>query len=61
MEITLLGPDGKPAQSVREIVCPKCGRGSDKRIPSGGFGQPWFVCICGYEFERKLLCPTVSP
>lgn len=57
----ILGPDEKPVVSERYDVCPKCGRGPEKRQPSGGFGQTWLVCPCGYEFERKLQCQTVIP
>lgn len=56
----IVDPKGQPIQSERYAPCPKCGRGTDKRVPSGGFGQTWLICQCGYEFERKLLCPSVS-
>jgi hypothetical protein len=56
----LLDPSGKPVSSDRSAPCPKCGAGSEKRVPSCGFGQPHLICICGYEFEGKLLCPTVT-
>jgi hypothetical protein len=52
----LIGPDGKPVVSDRYAPCPECGRPADQRVPSGGFGETWLVCPCGYEFERKLKC-----
>jgi hypothetical protein len=56
----LVGPDGKPVQSEAHAPCPRCGRSADKRVPSGGFGQPYLVCLCGYEF-KGLLCPSITP
>jgi len=55
--IIILGPDGKPIKSLKEAPCPKCGRGSNQRVPSGGFGTTWWICKCGYEFNKELLCP----
>ena len=32
-------------------ICPDCGGdASDKQRPESG----WFVCECGYEFEKQL-------
>ena len=56
----ILGPDGKtPARDIKYDHCPKCGAGSENRVPSSGFGTPHLICKCGYEFEEKLRCPTV--
>jgi hypothetical protein len=57
----IVDPNGKPIQSDRFAPCPKCGSGSDRRVPSSGFGTPHLVCFCGYEFEGRLLCQTVTP
>lgn len=60
-ESLLLGPDGKPvsSQDVFLAPCPKCGEGPNKRVPSGGFGEPHYVCICGHEF-KDLKCPRLT-
>lgn len=55
----ILGPDGKPAVSKMDEPCPKCGRPSNERVPSCGFGQAYWICPCGYEF-KELLCPNVT-
>jgi len=55
----ILGPDGKPAQKDLHTSCPQCGSGPERRIPSSGFGTPYFICFCGYEF-KELLCPSVT-
>jgi ribosomal protein L37AE/L43A len=58
MKSELVGPDGKPVQSDRFSPCPKCSAGSDKRVPSSGFGIPYLICTkCGYEF-KELTCPV---
>lgn len=57
----IFDPNGRQAKSQKYSPCPKCGSGPDKRIPSGGFGETYLVCItCGYEF-KELKCPTVIP
>lgn len=58
----IFGPDGKEISSIpdKNILCPKCGSGANKRVPSGGFGQTWLVCLCGYEF-KELICPNITP
>ena len=53
----ILGLDNKP---IREMVCPKCGAGPERRTPSGGFGEPHLVCLCGYEFQ-ELKCLIIAP
>lgn len=49
----LVGPDGHPMRAQAEAaLCPRCGAGKDKRVPSSGFGEPHDVCrICGYEWK----------
>lgn len=57
----LVDPQGKPVSSKELDICPKCGGGPGKRGPSSGFGEPWTVCSCGYEFKDKpfnIATPT---
>ena len=57
----LVGPDGKtPIQSERESPCPKCGRPVKDRVPSSGFGIPYLICLCTYDFEKRLVCQPVT-
>lgn len=46
----VVGPNGLPARTEAPPLCPQCGAGRDKRVPSSGFGQPHDVCVCGFEF-----------
>ncbi len=59
--MSLLDPNGKPIIPDSEQFCPKCGRGPKQRVPSGGFGETYYVCVCGYDFERKLKCQSITP
>ena len=54
-EPVIVGPDGKEVRSQLYSVCPRCGRGPNERVPSGGFGQPYLICLCGFEF-KELKC-----
>jgi len=49
----IVGPDNLPIRP-RIVVCPQCGAGKDKIVPSAGFGIPHLVCNrCGFEnFEE---------
>jgi hypothetical protein len=50
----LVDPQGRPLTRVAvDETCPRCGKGEDDRHPSGGFGQPWTVCVCGYEWKDR--------
>lgn len=51
----LVDPQGKPARRVAPDVCPRCGAGDDKRKASGGFGTPWTLCECGYEWKDRVF------
>ena len=61
--VELYGPDNKPIPKQKDkfAICPQCGRGPKDRVPSGGFGRTWYVCKCGFEFNRELTCPSVTP
>ena len=48
----IVDPQGKPVKSENFDRCPKCGSGPNTRGPSSGFGAPWTVCSCGYEFKE---------
>lgn len=56
----ILGPDSKPVESERYAPCPSCGRDPSKRVPSGGFGTPYLICVCGYEFKELKWKPTIT-
>jgi len=47
----ILGPDGKEVKSEKYANCPNCLRGPEVRVPSGGFGVTYLICLCGYEFK----------
>jgi uncharacterized protein (DUF983 family) len=50
----ILNPSGKPARDAVSTACPRCG--SDKRVLSGGFGNPHDVCgNCGYEWAERTI------
>lgn len=51
----ILDASGKPARKVAPDVCPQCGAGADQRRASGGFGTPWTVCVCGYEWKDRAF------
>jgi rubredoxin len=49
--VTLVDASGKPVK--RDTRCPQCQAGPDKRVASGGFGEPHDVCVvCGHEFQE---------
>jgi hypothetical protein len=54
----ILNPQGQPARRPVSDVCPKCGAGPDKRVPSGGFGPRHPVCNGGcspaYEWVEEV-------
>lgn len=56
-EPQLLGPNGQPLPSrAKPTRCPNCGASPDKRVLSGGFGEPHDVCSrCGMEFKERTL------
>jgi hypothetical protein len=54
----ILGPDGKPVESNHEI-CPICKSGANNRVPSGGFGEVYWICKCGYDFKKELKCQPI--
>lgn len=53
--MSILGSDGKPIISDKDVLCPKCGRGPKEREPSGSFGRVHLVCRCGYEFINLVV------
>lgn len=59
MDSLIVGTDGKPLSLDKYATCPQCGCGPQARVPSGGFGDTWFVCQCGFEFNKELKCPKV--
>jgi hypothetical protein len=56
-EPQILGLNGQPLQSrAKPTRCPTCGASADKRVLSGGFGEPHDVCArCGHEFDERTL------
>lgn len=50
----IVDPHGKPARPAIDTSCPQCGQGPEVRGPSGGFGTPWPVCPCGYEWKDQV-------
>lgn len=49
----LVDPHGKPTARRKDEAkrCPRCAAGSEKRVASGGFGEPHPVCSrCGHDF-----------
>jgi uncharacterized protein (DUF983 family) len=50
----IVDPNGRPARAAIDDRCPQCGEGADKRRPSGGFGTPWTVCACGFEWKDRV-------
>lgn len=52
----LVDPQGRAASRRRaeDKTCPGCGAGSEKRVPSGGFGARHPVCgRCGHEWTEE--------
>lgn len=49
----IVDPSGRPARQAVDETCPQCGKGEDQRRASGGFGTPWTVCSCGYEWKER--------
>lgn len=56
-EPVIVAPDGRPARTVAGAgPCPRCGAGPERRVPSGGFGDPHPVCAkCGHDFHGERL------
>jgi len=51
----ILGANGQPARTATTDTCPKCGKGKEHRVASGGFGSPYPVCRnCGHEFRGEV-------
>lgn len=50
----IVNPQGQPARAAVTTACPTCGGDAEKRGPSGGFGTPWTVCACGYEWKDRV-------
>jgi transposase-like protein len=45
-----------PKQLPPSTDCPRCAATNDRRVLSGGFGEPHDVCgQCGYEFQERTL------
>ena len=51
----ILDSTGKVARRPKELACPRCGAGPDKRVASAGFGIPHPVCRCGYEWHDEVF------
>jgi hypothetical protein len=51
----IVDPSGRPARRPETDVCPSCGAGADQRRASTGFGVPWPVCVCGYEWKDRVF------
>lgn len=50
----IVGPNGQPARAAVSANCPRCGKGPDRRVASGGFGTLHPVCgHCGYEWHEE--------
>jgi len=58
-EPVIVDPQGKPARQAKaqDDRCPQCGAGREKRVASGGFGQPPHpICAgCGYEWHGEVF------
>jgi uncharacterized protein (DUF983 family) len=56
---TLLDPDGRPIDRRRmeaSSKCPRCFADRERRVLSGGFGEPHDVCgKCGHDFPERTL------
>lgn len=50
---------GRTIEDKKAEPCPRCARGPEQRVPSGGFGETYLVCLCGYEF-KELKCRSVT-
>lgn len=51
---TIVDPQGRPARRPESRACPRCGAGPERRVLSGGFGEPHHVCgQCGEEFPME--------
>lgn len=52
----ILDATGKPMRpATSKDACPNCRKkGKQFRVPSGGFGVPWPVCVCGYEWKDEV-------
>lgn len=53
----LVDAAGRPTRARDLDLCPRCKRTAAEapRLPSGGFGTPWTVCSCGYEWLDRLF------
>ena len=50
----LVDGSGQPARRKVDPRCPKCQAGPDRRVLSGGFGEPHEVCgQCGFDFPPE--------
>ena len=57
---SLVDATGRPWSTASRVpeYCPRCHAGTDKRVLSGGFGQPHDVCTqCGHEFSLEETRP----
>jgi len=51
-EVTIVTP--KAPRRRPTAVCPSCGAGADRRVPSSGFGPAHATCqACGYEYPAE--------
>ncbi len=56
----ILDASGKPMRQAKSRNCPRCGAGPEKRVGTGGFGQPKHpVCMGGcspaYEWLDEVF------
>ncbi len=51
----LVDPSGRPSRLAVDDSCPQCGKGEEARQASGGFGTPWTVCSCGFEWKDRVF------
>lgn len=52
----IVDPTGRPARKAAPPdVCPQCGKGEDTRRASSGYGIPWTVCECGFEWKDRVF------
>jgi uncharacterized protein (DUF983 family) len=47
-------PEPLPDVLPDDAPCPRCRAGADRRVLSGGFGDPWPICgKCGYDLRVR--------
>ena len=52
----LVDPAGRALRTKDTGACPSCRANRDRRVLSGGFGEPHDVCgQCGHEFQERTL------